>query len=521
MKDSDISRSPEIDSLATPLLSLSSLNLKVRKIGIDTRKHLVAFTRADCSLCKAIGFRSDSRVHIRDTTRSIIATLNVVHPSFIETDEIGLSDSAWEKLGLEEGERVHVTLAEPLDSFSYVRGKLHGKPLYEIDLKSIMNDMVKGYYSDIQLSAFITSCVKLDHEETIALTKAMSESGHQLRWLQHPVVDKHCVGGLPGNRTTMIIVPILAAYGLTIPKTSSKAVTSPAGTADTMAVIAPVDLTAEEMKSVVEKEGGCIIWGGSVDLSPADDVLIQIERVLDLDSKNQLVASVLSKKAAAGSTHVLIDIPFGPTAKVRFRNEFDLLTRLFREVGKALGLQVEVIETDGSQPVGRGIGPVLEARDVLSVLRRENEAPQDLKERSLFLAGKILEFWGGVEPGNGFREAQEILEDGRALKKFEAICKAQGGLKEPRLSPIRHVISAIQEGVVLSIDNRLLARIAKLAGAPDAPVAGIDLHISLGTVVSKGQPLFTIYAESKGELNYALHYFYLHQDVILIGEKEI
>lgn len=502
----------------TSLLSISSLTLKTRKIGLDTRKHYVAIIRGDCALCRSAGFRSEARVNIVFGESKIIATLYVATSPFINVDEICLSESTWKKLGVEDGDKLIVTLADSIDSFSSVRSKLHGKILSDTDFKGMMNDMVEGRYSDIQLAAFITACVDLNKEETISLTKAMSESGRQLKWTRYPIVDKHCVGGLPGNRTTMIIVPILAAFGLIIPKTSSRAITSPAGTADTMEVLAPVNLSVEHMRKVVDQEGGCIVWGGSVDLSPVDDVFVQVERSLDLDSQSQLVASVLSKKVAAGSTHILIDMPIGPTAKVRSPNEAKLLSSLFHEVGEAMGLKIEVLQTSGLQPVGRGIGPVLEARDVLSVLKLEKEAPQDLKERSLFLAGKILEACGGLFAGEGMGEAQKILASGEAFKKFKAICNAQGGMKDLTLAKYTHVITSNQRGTVLDIDNRLIARIAKLAGAPDAPAAGVDFYVSLNTPVEKGQPLFTIYAESPGELNYALHYCHSHPDVILIGE---
>lgn len=501
------------------LVSVSSLTLKARKLEIDTRKHFVAVISGDCAICKSAGFRSETRVNIEDGGAPIIATLYITNSSMISPGEIGLSDSAWEKLGVKEGQALIVTLAEALDSFASVRAKLHGKTLADTDFNAIMYDIVEGRYSDIQLAAFITACVDLNKEESILLTKAMSASGRQLKWSHYPVVDKHCVGGLPGNRTTMIIVPILAAFGLTIPKTSSRAITSPAGTADTMEVLTPVTLSIEKMRKIVDKEGGCIVWGGSVDLSPVDDVLVQVERALDLDSQSQLIASVLSKKIAAGSTYVLIDVPIGPTAKVRTQNEAEKLKALFLEVGQAIGIHIEIVETDGAQPIGHGIGPVLEARDVLSVLRGEKEAPLSLKDRSLFLAGKILESCLGIPSEGGFFEAQKILEDGRALKKFEAICEAQGGFREPVLAPFRHVIHAPHSGTIVNIDNRLIAKIAKLAGAPDSPAAGVDLHVALNRRVEKGQPLFTIYAESPGELNYALHYFQLHQQVILIGEK--
>jgi thymidine phosphorylase len=319
-------------------------------------------------------------------------------------------------------------------------------------------------------------------------------------------MDKHSVGGLPGNRTTMIIVPIVAACGLRIPKTSSRAITSPAGTADTMETLAPVALDVAQIRRVVEQTGGCIAWGGAVRLSPADDILIRVERPLDLDSPGQLVASILSKKAAAGATHVLIDMPVGLTAKVRSAHEASQLTRHLEQVGHALGMHVRVIHTDGLAPVGRGIGPALEARDVLAVLRREPQGPIDLARRGLALAGEILEFGGAALKGKGVALAAAVLEDGRAWTKFQEICEAQGGMREPPVAAHRQPVTAPRSGTVIAIDNRRLARIAKLAGAPKSPCAGIDLHVQLGAVIERGQPLFTLHAATPGELGYALEY---------------
>jgi thymidine phosphorylase len=513
-------KNQEAPSIPSPIPPLSSLTLKVKKMNMDTRNHFIAFIRGDCALCRSAGLRSETRVHIRGKDRSIIATLDIFNTPLLKLGEIGLSDSAWKKLSAQENEDMLVTLAEPLESFSVVRAKLYGKRFTKSGLKQVMTDMLAGRYSDIQKACFITAAIDLNKKETVALTKSMSESGEILKWDAYPVVDKHCIGGVPGNRTTMIVVPIIASFGLTIPKTSSRAITSPSGTADTMEVLAPVNLNIHKMRAVVEKEGGCIIWGGALDLSPVDDILVQIEKSLDLDTQNQLVASVLSKKVAAGSTHVLIDMPVGTTAKVRSQNDANKLSRLFFQIGKEVGLQIQVIQTDGSQPIGRGIGPVLEARDVLSVLHNEQTAPRDLKEKAIHIAGKLLEFCGGLPQGKGVMEAKRILDEGLALKKFISICEAQGGMRQPTLSKIKHVITAVRKGRVIKIHNRLLSRIAKLAGAPASPSAGIDLHVFLGESVEMIQPLFTIYAETLGELNYALNYFYAHQDVIIIGEED-
>ncbi|MAK90013.1 MAG: thymidine phosphorylase, partial [Oleibacter sp.] len=323
------------------------------------------------------------------------------------------------------------------------------------------------------------------------------------------------------NRTTPIVVAIVAANGLLMPKTSSRAITSPAGTADTMEAMTPVALSFDAMQSVVKEQGACLAWGGSVSLSPTDDLIIRVERALDLDSEGQLVASVISKKVAAGSKQVLIDIPVGPTAKVRSQTMAQTLRSLLEKTGQALGLDVRTVISDGSQPVGRGIGPALEARDVLQVLRNDGHAPQDLREKSLQLAGILLEMAGKVADGQGYELAQSTLLSGAAMQKFEAICQAQGGFHEPQMAEFRHCVRAEKKGVVSYFNNRFLAKLASLAGAPNAKAAGIELHVASGDVIDCGAPLFTLYAEAPGELAYALEFLDGHTDVIRIEEEVV
>jgi thymidine phosphorylase len=402
-----------------------------------------------------------------------------------------------------------------------LRAKVYGQRVDLPAWREIIADVVAGHYSDLHLAALVTACAgdRLDLAETIGLTRAMLEAGERLDWNRPLVVDKHCVGGLPGNRTTPIVVAIVAAAGLTIPKTSSRAITSPAGTADTMEVLAPVDLSVDQMRRVVEQEGGCIVWGGNVRLSPADDLLIRVERPLDFDSEGQLVASVLSKKIAAGSTHILIDIPVGPTAKVRSADAAQVLGDRLESVATALGVHVSVYVSDGTQPVGRGMGPALEARDVLAVLRREQDAPPDLRERALALAAEVLEFSASIARGEGLPLARRILESGDAMRKFEAICQAQGGLREPPRAPLTRMVEAASAGECVAIDSRRIARIAKLAGAPVAPAAGVELHARLGQRFDKGAPLYTVHAQAPGELEYALNYATRQRDVIRLEDR--
>ena len=491
--------------------------LKLRRLGIDTYTDPVIYMRSDCHVCRAEGFEARARVKVAAGGREIVATLNVVSGGFLSLDEAGLSEAAWRNLGAVEGATVRVSHPEPVESDSLLRAKAYGGRLDEAGMNAIIRDVAGGLYSDLQLAAFVTACAgdRLDEAETIALTRAMINVGERIRWDFPVVADKHCVGGLPGNRTTPLIVAMVAACGVHIPKTSSRAITSPAGTADTMEVLAPVDLDIAAMRKVVEGEGGCVVWGGAMRLSPADDMLIKVERPLDFDSEGQLVASVLSKKAAAGSTHVVIDMPVGATAKVRSAVAARTLADRLRAVGAALGLQMRIEHTDGSQPVGRGIGPALEARDLLAVLGRQAGAPQDLRARAVHLAGMVLELAGAAPAGQGAQAAAASLDDGRAVRKFEAICKAQGGMREIPRSSATHVVEAVSSSIVRGFDNRRLSRLAKLAGAPRQKAAGLELHVRTGDAVVRGQPLFTVHAEAEGELDYALDYLARHSIVLL------
>jgi thymidine phosphorylase len=495
--------------------------LRARRLGLETQHEPIVFMHADCPVARSEGFAARAQVELHAAGRSALATLYQISGEVIATDEVAMSETVWHRLRVGEGETIEVRHPQPLTSMSPVRAKVYGHRLDLERLRLIIGDIAAERFSDVQLAAFVTafSSHPAELREMTALTRAMFEVGDRLAWGSPVVVDKHSVGGLPANRTTPIIVAIVAAAGLMIPKTSSRAITSPAGTADVMETMTSVDLDIPAMREVVEREGGCIVWGGSVRLSPADDILIRVERALDLDSSTQLVASVLSKKIAAGSTHVLIDLPVGPTAKVRTEQEAEEITAHLIAVGAEFGLRVRPMVTDGTQPVGTGVGPALEARDVLAVLRRDTAAPQDLRARAVKLAGAVIELGGAAPDGEGAELAAAILDDGRALARFMAICAAQGGFREPPAAPLHRVLAARRSGIVASIDNRLLARLAKLAGAPRSNAAGLELHVKTGHLVARGQPLMTLHGESRGEIDYALAFSDANPDIVRLGPQ--
>ncbi len=484
--------------------------LKLKRVAIDTYRENVAYLHRDCAIYRAEGFQALSKVEIRANGRRILASFNVVDDTcIVGVDELGVSEDAFTQLGVENGHPAFINQAEPPSSIPALHRKIAGERLNGDDFRAIVRDIAEHRYSKIELTAFVVASNQgeLDREEVYYLTDAMASVGRKLDWREHPVVDKHCIGGIPGNRTSMLVVPIVAAHGMVCPKTSSRAITSPAGTADTMEVLANVEPPFNKLWDIVREHHACLAWGGTSDLSPADDVLIAVERPLSIDSPGQMVASILSKKVAAGSTHLLLDIPVGPTAKVRAMPEAQRLRKLFEFVANRLGLTLDVVITDGRQPVGRGIGPVLEARDVMRVLRNDPDAPQDLRQKSLRLAGRMLEFDPDVRGGDGFAIARDILDSGRAFKKMMAIIEAQGAKPfdpdHPELAPLSFDVLADQDAVVTSIDNLQLARIARLAGAPKVQGSGVDLLRKMGEPVKAGEPLYRVYAAFPADLAFA------------------
>ncbi len=397
---------------------------------------------------------------------------------------------------------VDVTLAGSPRSVRYVRKKLNDVELERDELEAIVSDVLENRLSDVELGAYVSSVYAngLSLEETKHLTQAMTDVGERLQWDEPIVADKHSIGGVAGNRVTPIVVPIVAAAGLTVPKTSSRAVTSPAGTADVVEVFCDVEFSTDEIEEIVATTNCCLVWGGGVDLSPVDDEIIRAENPLSIDPHGQLIASVLSKKRSAGSTHVVIDVPYGEGAKVESLPAARELADDFKRVGDHLDVDVVCAITHGSDPIGDGIGPVLEARDVLAVL--EGGGPETLRLKSIRLADILLEHCG-VDAS-----AEEILDSGRALERFRQVIAAQGGDPDVTVDDLEPgseqvTVHADRSGLVSRVDNRQLSDVARRAGAPREKRAGIETHRVAGEPVDAGDELYTIYAETASKLEEA------------------
>jgi thymidine phosphorylase len=498
--------------------------MRIKNVHIDSQSEHVLYVHEEALRVGDYGFQPLDRVLVVGShpdsgeRREISAVVHFCRDSLVAPDELGLSELAFRDLGLPEGADVRATLAPSPASVDRVRDKLGGARLARSDFDAILRDVVAHRYSKIELSMFVLACAlrRLDSRELVDLTRAMIATGASLDFGPGPIVDKHCIGGIPGNRTTPIVVPILAARGLVVPKTSSRAITSPAGTADTMGVLADVALDPRRLREVVAKTGACIAWGGALGLAPADDILITVERPMGVDTESQMVASILAKKKTAGATHTLLDLPVGETAKVRSAHAAEFLAEMFRGVAAAIDLELDVVFTEAHAPIGRGIGPRLEALDVLAVLACEPEAPADLREKSLLLAARLLESVGAAAAGDGYRLAREALDSGAAARKFDEIREAQGPRALLAAARLRREIASPAAGRVLAIDCYGMAKVAKLAGAPAQPAAGVRLLRGLGAEVVRGEPLLEIHAQSTAQLEFAAEYLAAHPEIYVL-----
>ncbi|MEM4268029.1 MAG: AMP phosphorylase [Candidatus Woesearchaeota archaeon] len=488
------------------------MKLRVKDIAVCTGSISIAIL--NFSDAHKMDLHYADRIRIRSKRKDVIASVDITTASdFVLPGEIGLFEEVYRKLNVKDNDVVEVHIEKKPKSLGFIKEKLQGKVLNYEQMRSITDDLISDKLTDIEIAYFVSACFtqELTNDEIVYLTKAMVDTGKKLELKEKIVVDKHCIGGVAANRTTMIVVPIVVAAGLIIPKTSSRAITSAAGTADTVEVLCDVSFSLEKMKKIVKQVGGCLVWGGAVDLAPADDKIIRVEQPLSLDPTGQLVASIMSKKKAVGATHVLIDIPIGKGTKAGNMKKALELKRKFIYVSKAIGIKVKVVITDGSQPIGNGVGPVLEARDVLWTLQNSKNAAQDLKAKSIELAGHMIELAGKAKKGEGRKIARQILEKGLAYIKFVEILRAQGAKviypEQIELAAFRYDICASKSGRVLHVDNSGINKVARIAGAPVDPKAGLYLYVHKGYNVKKGEKLLTIYADSKERLEFAKNAF--------------
>ncbi|MCZ7402825.1 MAG: AMP phosphorylase [Candidatus Methanoperedens sp.] len=480
------------------------MEFKVQSLKIKAGKYKVVLNNHDAI---ELGVRGGDRVLLKD---HMFLTAIVETGDMIPIGTVGVYQECCEKLGDQCPLTIELIPTSKPNSVGFIKKMMDHQKLTQEEIRQIVQDIVRENLTEVEMSAFVTSSYiyGMTSDEIEWLTRAMIDSGEKIEFNTHPIMDKHSIGGVPGNKISLLVVPIIAANGLLIPKTSSRAITGAAGTADLMEVLAPVEFTADEIKNITEKVGGVIAWGGATNIAPADDKLIRVEYPLSIDPRCQLLASIMAKKGAVGADCVVIDIPVGIGTKVPTLDDGKKLARDLIELGERLGMKVECAMTYGASPVGRTIGPAIEVREALKVLETM-QGPNSLIEKSTGLAGILLEMGGVATRGHGKDIAMETLRSGKAFRKLQEIIEAQGGNPNVSHTDIvtgehRGELSSPADGYVIEFDNKRIVEIARMAGAPTDKGAGVWIHRKKGETVKKGEPLITIFADKSWKLTQAL-----------------
>ncbi len=436
--------------------------------------------------------------------------------SVVDPGELGLFNEVWEKYRIPSHDIVSLTISKPPESLDAIRKKIKGAKLGYDEIKKIMEDVSQRRLSTIEMTYFASTYYNpgFDDEEVYFLTKAMAETGTSFDFKNGNedlvIADKHSIGGIPAKGVTPVLVPIIASCGLIIPNTSSRSITTPAGTSDMLEVVMPVILSKEKITEVVKKEKGCLVWGGGLDLAPADDILINIERPLRIESVDKFLVSIIAKKIPMQITKLIIDIPYGEGAKLETFEEVTEVEGHFEKLCSQFDIDVEVYKREAFGPDGNGVGPTLEIRDVLRIFERHPERPKNLESLIIDMTGRLLELAGVAKSGEGAPLARSKIENGEAGKKFWAIAIAQGAPKELtsdqlQLAPYTFDVDSEKNGIVSRIGIRQTVDIARALGAPFVKEAGIYFHKTVGDNVKTGDKLFTLYAMNPERLELGKH----------------
>ena len=479
--------------------------LTLKHLPINSFNENIAYLHKDCVAYKLEDIKFMTKVEIHGGAKPIYAFLNIVDDeNLVSPEQLALNTEAFSLLNLPEGSNITLALTPPPPSISSIKRKIAGNILSPAEYGGIIADIANRRYSNMDIASFLVASGSfMTPPEVLALTEALV--GNQvINWDNEGiVVDHHCLGGIPGNKTDIIITAIVAAYGLPIPKTASRSLSSCAGVADTMSVLANVDLDETLLKKLIRENRGALVCHSGLQIAMANRLISSVERQIGITQQQHLVASILAIKIAMGITHLVIDIPVGPNSRIKSTQDAMRLRKLIEYVGDQMGIEVDAVITDGSEPIGNGIGAALEARDVMKVLRNKDDAPQDLREKSLFLAGRIIDFDPKLRGGQGYFVAKEILNSGRALESMNRIIHAQGKAPQPTLGHLTRDIVAAEGGYVESIDNTRINRIGVLAGASQNPGAGLDLLKKVGDRVEQGETLFRIHSMNSTDFGYA------------------
>ncbi|MHA1746956.1 MAG: thymidine phosphorylase [Promethearchaeota archaeon] len=494
------------------------MQFAIKRLGLSTGTINVVVLREDDAF--KLGVRPGDRVRVFRLTRKNaliepgkIAVVDIALDSIIAHGEAGLYHETVNKMDLTEKD-TEITLFKSSrpPSFQYIKQKILGQKLSTHEIQEIIKDVTDERLLPIELGAFITAVQiqGLTDNEIVDFTHALANSGDILD-LGPDVFDKHSTGGVPGNKVSLIIVPILAAARICIPKTSTRAITSPSGTADSMEVLAPVTFSKDEMMAILNETHAGIFWPGLMRSAPASNILINISKSLDTDPLSLMVASILSKKLAVGVKKLVLDVPCGRGTKFSTPQEGEIFAVRFKHIAARVGIETVCLLTSADQPIGHAVGPALEAREALRLLQHTELGPSSLLHKATDLAGVLLELAGKTPEGHGKDLAIQILFSGQAYEKMRDIIKIQGGNQDImpediEVGPLSAEIRAEKSGIVSGIRNQHINQIAKLAGCPGIKTAGVEIIHKIGAQLKVGDVIMKIYAKTEESLQKAIEY---------------
>jgi len=486
-----------------------SFFLKAKKLDIKTGTEPIALLQEEEAY--HFGIQPNDKIEVSWRGKKAIVSVNTSKKE-IDRGSLGLYSNFWEKFpSLHDKEIVQINFIDRAKSVNAIKKKMFGQNLTQEDCNSIMKDIIENRLSNPQIAYFVAASYMrpFSNDELYFMTRAMAENGDKLE-LDGMVADKHSFGGVAGNEAAMIVVPIVASLGIKIPKTSSRAITSVSGTADTMEVLCPVNLDIKKIKEVINKTNGCIVWGGGLNLAPADDRIITTNYPMSLESYDKAVISIMAKKIAASSNHIVIDLPVGETTKIPKMQDALIIKKKFEYLAQKFKVKIDVVIVPIRDPIGKGMGPALEARDVLRVLQQKENRPGDLENEGIKMAGHVLELCKKTKLGDGQGLAWKQLQSNAAWQKMQEIIKAQGGnpnidSEDITIGAVKNYINSKKNGKITLVNQKAINDICRTLGAPNDRLAGIYLNKEFGNRVKKGERLFTLYAQSKDRMTLALN----------------
>ncbi len=435
--------------------------------------------------------------------------------------KMGITNDVHKQFWINEWDIITIEwISKASTSVRAIKKKLLWKKLNKKEIYSLVKDMSEGKLSDVLVSyyAACSFCYPSDEEELYYTAKYSADFWDKIDF-KHNTAVKYSVWWLPGNETTMIIVPILASLWIYSPKTFTKSITSPAATWECVETLMNINLDVEQMYDCVNTNTWCLAWGKNLKFAPANDKIIKVSYPLSMEAYSKMLVSIIAKVYAWGTKNCLIEIPVWPKAKITSKKIANRIKKHFQYIAKRLDVNLEVVITDWTSIVGRWVWAVLQVREVLRILQGKKHNSQDLEDKAVLLASKLVELSGLAKWNKAKELVLEKLKSGEAWESLQKIINYQNNLnwskankkmarhlwiidsEELPVSKHSYDLLATNNGVLGAIDLETMKTYARELGCPVDRKAWFYFHKKPGDKYKKWDLIYTIYSSSKSRLN--------------------